>query len=137
MFGPLVVIRATQAVLIVGVVLVTRSAWRVDRRLIPATAGVGVLDMAAAGAFVLAVQTGALAVAAVLSSLYPVATVILATVFLRERVTRSHAVGIALAALAHRLHRRRLGLIGGVTGARSGTTVRARPQDGWSAAAGS
>jgi hypothetical protein len=69
-FGPLVVIRATQAVLIVGVVLVTRSAWRVDGRLIPATAGVGVLDMAAAGAFVLAVQTGALAIAAVLSSLY-------------------------------------------------------------------
>jgi drug/metabolite transporter (DMT)-like permease len=99
-FGPLVVIRATQAVLIVGVVLVTRSAWRVDRRLVPATATVGVLDMAAAGAFVLAVQTGALAIAAVLSSLYPVTTVILATVFLRERVSRSHAVGIVFAALA-------------------------------------
>ena len=99
-FGPLVLIRATQAALIIGVVLVTRSAWRVDRRLIPPIAAVGVLDMVAAGAFVLAVQTGALAVAAVLSSLYPVATVILATVFLRERVSGSHAVGIALAALA-------------------------------------
>ena len=42
----------------------------------------------------------ALAIAAVLSSLYPVATVILATVILRERITRSHAVGIALAAVA-------------------------------------
>jgi drug/metabolite transporter (DMT)-like permease len=99
-FGPLVVIRSTQAILIVAVVLVTRSAWRVDRRLVPAIAGVGVLDMAGNGAFILAVQTGALAVAAVLSSLYPVTTVILATVFLRERVTRSHAVGIALAAAA-------------------------------------
>ena len=99
-FGPLVVIRSTQALLIVAVVLVTRSAWRVDRRLIPAIAGVGVLDMAGNGAFILAVQTGALAVAAVLSSLYPVTTVILATVVLRERVTRSHAVGIALAAAA-------------------------------------
>ena len=99
-FGPLVVVRATQAVLIVGTILVTRSTWRVDRRLIPATAAVGVLDMAATGAFVLAVQTGALAVAAVLSSLYPVTTVILATVFLGERVSRSHAAGIALAALA-------------------------------------
>jgi drug/metabolite transporter (DMT)-like permease len=56
--------------------------------------------MAGNGAFILAVQTGALAVAAVLSSLYPVTTVILATVVLRERVTRSHAVGIALAAAA-------------------------------------
>ena len=51
-------------------------------------AGVGVLDMAGNGAFILAVQGGALAVAAVLSSLYPVTTVILAAVFLRERVTR-------------------------------------------------
>jgi len=99
-FGPLVVIRATQAVVIVGLIVLTRSAWRVDRRLLPATAGVGVLDMAGNGAFILAVQSGALAVAAVLSSLYPVTTVILATVVLRERITRSHAVGIALAAVA-------------------------------------
>ena len=56
--------------------------------------------MAGNGLFIVAVQTGALAVAAVLSSLYPVTTVILATVFLRERITRSHAIGIALAATA-------------------------------------
>jgi drug/metabolite transporter (DMT)-like permease len=41
-----------------------------------------------------------MAIAAVVSSLYPVTTVILATVILHERVTRSHAVGIGLAALA-------------------------------------
>jgi hypothetical protein len=64
----------------------------------PGDAGVGVLDMAGNGLFILAVQTGALAVAAVLSSLYPVTTVILATVVPGERITRSHAVGIALAA---------------------------------------
>ena len=52
------------------------------------------------GAFILAVQAGALAVAAVLSSLYPVTTVILATIFLGERVTRTHALGIALAVTA-------------------------------------
>jgi drug/metabolite transporter (DMT)-like permease len=99
-FGPLVVIRATQAVVIVGVILVTRSAWRVERSLLPATAAVGVLDMAGNGMFILAVQSGALAIAAVLSSLYPVTTVILATVVLRERITRSHAIGIVLAAVA-------------------------------------
>jgi drug/metabolite transporter (DMT)-like permease len=99
-FGPLVVIRATQAVVIVGVILVTRSAWRVEPSLLPATAAVGVLDMAGNGMFILAVQSGALAVAAVLSSLYPVTTVILAVVVLRERITRSHAVGIVLAAVA-------------------------------------
>lgn len=99
-FGPLVLIRATQVVLIGGVILVTGAAWRPARRLVPAIAVVGVLDMAGNGAFILAVQAGALAVAAVLSSLYPVTTVILASLVLRERVTRSHAAGIALAVAA-------------------------------------
>lgn len=99
-FGPLIVIRATQAVLIVAIVGLTRSAWRVERRLVPVAAGVGLLDMAGNALFIGAVQTGALAVAAVLSSLYPVTTVILATVLLGERVTRSHAIGIGLAILA-------------------------------------
>ena len=68
----------------------TRSAWRPPRDLVPAMAGVGVLDMAGNAAH--PVRPGrSLAVAAVLSSLYPVTTVILATLVLRERVTRSHA----------------------------------------------
>ena len=96
-FGPLAIIRATEAVLIGAVIVISRSAWRPERRLVPAISAVGVLDMAGNGAFILAVQSGALAVAAVLSSLYPVTTVILAAIFLRERVTRTHAVGIGLA----------------------------------------
>jgi drug/metabolite transporter (DMT)-like permease len=99
-FGPLALIRLVEAALIAIVVIVTRSAWRTERRLLPAMAGVGVLDMTGNAAFILAVQVGSLAVAAVLSSLYPVMTVILAAVFLRERVTRMHAIGIALAVAA-------------------------------------
>ncbi|MEA2609220.1 MAG: hypothetical protein QOJ75_1463 [Chloroflexota bacterium] len=99
-FGPLTILRGTEALLIVAIVLVGRRAWRPDRRLWPALTGVGVLDMAGNGAFLLAVQAGSLAVAAVLSSLYPVTTVVLATVFLRERVTLTHAVGIALSVAA-------------------------------------
>jgi drug/metabolite transporter (DMT)-like permease len=99
-FGPLVVIRGAEAILVAVAVVVTRSAWRPERGLLPAIAGVGVLDMVGNGAFILAVQSGALAVAAVLSSLYPVTTVILAAVFLHERVTRIHALGIALAVTA-------------------------------------
>lgn len=99
-FGPLAVIRGTEALLITAVILVTRSAWRPERRLVPAISAVGVLDMAGNGAFILAVQAGSLAVAAVLSSLYPVTTVILAAVFLRERVTATHAIGIVLAMAA-------------------------------------
>jgi len=99
-FGPLTIIRTTQAALIVGVIVIGRQAWRADRSWIPAMIGVGALDMAGNAAFILAVQAGSLAIAAILSSLYPVTTVILATLFLRERVTRAHAAGIALAAVA-------------------------------------
>jgi drug/metabolite transporter (DMT)-like permease len=99
-FGPLTIIRATEAVLIGAIVVLGRQAWRADRRLLPAMAGVGVLDMGGNAAFILAVQSGSLAIAAVLSSLYPVTTVLLASVVLRERVTRSHAVGIVLALAA-------------------------------------
>jgi drug/metabolite transporter (DMT)-like permease len=99
-FGPLAIIRTAEGALIAGVILVGRRSWRFERRWLPAMAGVGVLDMAGNAAFILAVQTGALAIAAVLSSLYPVTTVILASVFLRERVTPSHAAGIVLAGVA-------------------------------------
>jgi drug/metabolite transporter (DMT)-like permease len=99
-FGPLAVIRLVEVVVLGVVVIVTGAAWRTERRFLPAIAGVGVLDMTGNAAFIFAVQAGALAVAAVLSSLYPVITVILAAVFLRERVTRTHAVGIALALAA-------------------------------------
>ena len=99
-FGALALIRGLEGVMLAVIILVTRSPWRAPRRLLPAMTGVGALDMAGNAFFVLAVQAGSLAVAAVLSSLYPVTTVILATVFLGERVTRSHAVGIGLAAAA-------------------------------------
>ena len=99
-FGPLAIIRASEAVLIGSIIVFGRQAWRTERRLLPAMAGVGILDMAGNAGFILAVQAGSLAIAAVLSSLYPVTTVILATVILREPVTRSHAVGIALAVAA-------------------------------------
>jgi drug/metabolite transporter (DMT)-like permease len=99
-FGPLVLIRGAEAILISVAVVLSGSAWRPERGLLPTIAGVGVLDMVGNGAFILAVQSGALAVAAVLSSLYPVTTVILAAVFLRERLTPVHALGIALAVAA-------------------------------------
>jgi uncharacterized membrane protein len=99
-FGPLVIIRGVQALLIVAVVLAARPAWRLDRRVLPAVAGIGVLDMAGNGFYIMAAQVGPLAVAAVLSSLYPVATILLATVILRERLGRLHALGILAALVA-------------------------------------
>ena len=99
-FGPLTIVRLTEAVLIAIVVIVGHRHWRASPRLLPAMAGVGALDMVGNATYILAAHAGSLAIAAVLSSLYPVTTVVLAAAVLRERITRSHAVGIALAAAA-------------------------------------
>lgn len=99
-FSSLTVIRLVQALLVSAVVLALRNPWRPPVNALPVIAVVGVLDMAGNSFYLLAVQTGALAVASVLSALYPVATVLLAAVVLHERVTRDHTIGIALAAAA-------------------------------------
>jgi drug/metabolite transporter (DMT)-like permease len=99
-FAPLVLIRLVQVAVLGLLVIVGRRAWRVDRGTAARLAGVGLLDMTGNAGFILAAQTGHLAVAAVLSSLYPVTTVLLAIVVLRERVSRSHVAGIALTAVA-------------------------------------
>jgi drug/metabolite transporter (DMT)-like permease len=99
-FGPLAVMRLVQACVLVGLIVAWRQPWRVRRGDVAKLAGVGLLDMAGNVSFILAAQTGALAIASVLSSLYPVTTVVLAIGVLRERLTRSHFVGILLTVVA-------------------------------------
>ncbi len=99
-FGPLIAIKITAASVIVAALIVGRRAWRMPRRLVPIAIAGGVFDMAGNAFYVLATQAGRLDVAATLSSLYPVTTILLAMAFLGERVTRSHAVGIAAAVAA-------------------------------------
>jgi drug/metabolite transporter (DMT)-like permease len=60
----------------------------------------GPLGATATGAFLLASQHGYLTVAAVVSSLYPASTVLLAAVLLHERIHRAQGVGLALCAVA-------------------------------------
>lgn len=59
--------------------------------------GVAQLDCVATSLYAVAITRGALSVVAVVGSLYPVATVILARLVLRERLRRIQAAGVALA----------------------------------------
>ncbi|HET7181204.1 MAG TPA: DMT family transporter [Candidatus Limnocylindrales bacterium] len=97
---PVIVIRITSILAIGGFLVLRRGAWRVPRRMWPALFAVGVIDMAATAAYLGAVSIGPLAIAAILASLYPVVTTVLATVVLRERVSAGHAVGILAAGAA-------------------------------------
>lgn len=60
----------------------------------------GVTEMLANVLLLVALRRGPLAVASVFGSLYPVSTVLLAWMFLRERISRNQLIGICLAMTA-------------------------------------
>jgi drug/metabolite transporter (DMT)-like permease len=96
LLAPLVALRGVQVVVFAAVVVLGRRAWRLPLPSWPLALGVGAIDLAGNVAFISAARIE-LAPAAVLSSLYPVVTVLLAATILHERMTLSHAAGILLA----------------------------------------
>lgn len=72
----------------------------VDRRAVGIALASGVLLAAGNGLFVLALQHGSLALVAVLVSLYPLATILLARIVLRENISRVQWFGVGLAVVA-------------------------------------
>lgn len=99
-FAPLAVMRGLEIVLFVAFLAIRRVPWRMPMATLPLVILVGVVDVTGNVAFLTAARTGDLSIAAVLSSLYPVITVILAAVILHEQITRSHAFGVVLAFIA-------------------------------------
>ncbi|MGN6378801.1 MAG: EamA family transporter [Gaiellales bacterium] len=85
-------------ILVMGAVIRSQPV-SVPRSAFPAVAGVGLLDSGANGLFAVATQHGYLSIVSVLGSVYPIVTVILAQVLLRERLTSIQVVGVAAAVL--------------------------------------
>ena len=98
---PMVASRSGGMILIALYILITRVSWKVeDTSAWPMIIINGVLDISGNLFFILAGQAGRLDVAAVLSSLFPGATVMLAWIFLKERLTRNQWIGIGSALIA-------------------------------------
>lgn len=94
---PLVFARLAASVLVVVVAAITADLAPPTGTPLRLAFLAAVLDVAANVAMLLALHASLLSLAGVLMSLYPAATVLLAIVVLRERVTRWQAVGMALA----------------------------------------
>ena len=99
-FWPLAVARFTSVFVLLMLLRLRRKPLLPGMTVAPLVVLAGILDAIGNTFFVLAAHSGRLDVAAILSSLYPAATVLLAALVLRERVTRIQAIGILLALLA-------------------------------------
>lgn len=97
---PVAVADVTSVPAVIVLAAALRQDWVPRERLSWWGMPVGALVAAASVLYLFATQTGLLAVAAVITSLYPVFTILLAATILRERVHGPQAVGLVLAGVA-------------------------------------
>jgi drug/metabolite transporter (DMT)-like permease len=97
---PLAVNQAAGGIVIVVIAVWLRQPWLPRERRAALGLTSGVLAALATGLFMVASRGGNLTVAAVVVSLYPAFTVLLAALLLRERVHRVQGFGLALCAVS-------------------------------------
>ena len=97
---PMLTSRAGGTVIVAIYMIFRRDSWRLARDVWPVLVLNGFLDVGGTAFYVLASQAGRLDVAAVISSLFPGSTVLLAALILKERVSRPQSIGILLALIA-------------------------------------
>jgi drug/metabolite transporter (DMT)-like permease len=100
LFWPLVVARSVSTALMMAIVVFLPPDPQPLREVLWPMVLSGVLDSAGNALFIAATRHGRLDVAAVLSSLYPASTVILARVLLKEHIAKLQGIGIACAIAA-------------------------------------
>lgn len=93
----LVVARVGTIAVTVLAALLTRHRFKLEARSLPLAFAAGGLDSLGNLAFAVSTSLGRLDVGSALSSLYPVTTVVLAMLFLKERFSKVQAVGAFLA----------------------------------------
>jgi len=89
--------RSTSVVILLVLLTFTRSSGGITRTDLPVLAAIGIMDATANLLFGVASTMGLLATTSVLSSLYPVATAILAAIVLRERLRPIQYAGVTVA----------------------------------------
>ena len=97
---PLCIGRLSSALLMLLFCLFARQSPLPPPRLLPLAVLTGILDTAGNAFFMMATQAGRLDVAAVLSSLYPMITVVLARSILKERMHRVQTAGMWMVLMA-------------------------------------
>jgi drug/metabolite transporter (DMT)-like permease len=97
---PLVGARIASIGLVGAACIVTGRSFRLAPGTRRTVALAGVLDLTANALYLLAATRGLLSVVAVLGSLYPASTVVLAVVVLKERLSGAQLAGVALAGTA-------------------------------------
>ena len=90
------IFRMTSTSVILAAVAIRRPSLAVAPIQVPLIALIGVGDMLGNFLFAAASTSGLVSITSVLASLYPIVTVLLARVVLKERVARSQEAGIAL-----------------------------------------
>lgn len=99
-FWPLATARTAAGLLLIPWALLRRQPLSPPRALLPMTALVAFFDTGGNLFYLLAAQSGRLDTAAVLSSLYPAVTVLLAWLVLKERLSPPQWAGVAAALVA-------------------------------------
>ena len=98
--APMIISRTAGTLIMLFLVLMRRESFLVPREARGVVLTNATLDVGGNLFFILASQVGRLDVSAVLSSLYPGSTVILAWIFLKEKISLTQTLGIVLALIA-------------------------------------